>query len=424
MCGSIGPPCQAAWKADAVFAARVLAIESADTDDPKEGAIATSRVRIRVTEALRNVGAKGVELFSDLSSCSYQFEVGGEYLIYAFRHPGDGRLRASICSRTRRLADAADDLRYLRGPARQSAPGRGRLFGTVRRLDPEADGGWRARVPVPNVLVTAVSGDRTHRARTAADGSFEMAVLAGKYTVSVDLPDELHASGPITDEVRDLRGCAEVPLIAHWNGRVSGRVVNAAGEPVPGFAVELKPVATPRDSPFLPHLKARTDAEGRYEISKVSPAEYYLGSDTWRSGPQGPDLRPGPVGVQAFLTDESSAPRVFDVGPGARIEAPDFVVPERFKLAEISGVVLGAKGAPVAGARVSAWVDADGAMDGPSSVTTDEAGRFTIAVIAGRRYRVVASLYDNQRNLSEADLRGLAVGAPLKGLVLELKPRR
>ena len=39
ICGTGGPPCQAAWKADAVFAARVRAIEPADVADPKEGAI-------------------------------------------------------------------------------------------------------------------------------------------------------------------------------------------------------------------------------------------------------------------------------------------------------------------------------------------------------------------------------------------------
>ena len=381
-------------------------------------------MRIRVTEALRNVGPGGVELFTDLSSCSYQFDVGGDYLIYAFRHPGHGRLMTSICSRTRRLSDAAEDLRYLRGPARQSARSLGRLFGTVRRLDPEGEGGWRAQVAVPNVLVTAVSGDRTHRARTAADGSFEVAVLAGKYTVRVDLPDELHMYGPVTTEVRDLRGCAEVPLVAHWNGRVFGRVVNAAGDPVPGFAVELKPVATPKDSPFMPHLRTRTDAAGQYEISKVPPAAYYVGSDLWRSGPQGPDLRAGPVGLEALLMDESSAPRVIEVGHGMKTGAPDFVVPERIKLAEIRGVVFDANGTPAAGAQVSMWVDADGALDGSVSVQTDETGRFTMTAIAGRKYRLVASFYDAGRNLSEVDLRALEVGGCIKNLVLELKPRR
>jgi hypothetical protein len=367
-CISSGPPCQATWQADAVLSARVLSIEAVVAGEPTEGAWRSRRVRMRVTEVFRNVAVAEVDVFtgSGGGDCGYNFAVGSDYLIYAYRHPNDGRLGTGICSRTRSLADAADDLRYLRGPARQMAPGRGQLVGTVRRRDPAPDGMSVTWVPVQDVSVTA-EGDRTYRARTAADGSFEMAVLAGKYQVTVDLPDELYIHGPTPAEVRDLRGCAEVTLVPQWNGRVAGRVLNAAGDPLPGFAVELLPVASSKDGRFSPEFQARTDAEGRYEISRI-------------------------------------------------------VLPERVTLAEVSGAVLSPDGTPARGAKVYVRLDTDESVGLPPPGVTSKDGRFSMTVIAGRQYRVTAEGYENGRYASRAEVRGIDAGEHVKGLKLDLKP--
>ena len=421
-CMSSGPPCQATWQADAVFAARVLSIGPVVAGDrPFDSS--RRRVRMRVTEAFRNVAVGEVDVFtgSGGGDCGYNFVVGSDYLIYAYRHPKDGRLGTGICSRTRPIGDAADDLRYLRGPAREAATGRGRLFGIVQRRDPAADGMSVTWVPVPGLPVTA-TGDRTYRARTAADGSFEMAVLAGKYQVTVDLPDELYVHGPAPAEVRDLRGCAEVILVPQWNGRVGGRVLNAAGDPVPGFAVELVPVSAPSGVGFSADQRSRTDGEGRYEIARVRPGVYHLGSDTWRSGPRGPQRQQGPAGLRLLLTDETTSPRVMEVGRGNRVEAADFVLPEQVKLSQVGGLVLGTNGAPATGVQVYVRLDADDISDLPSPAVTAKDGRFSVTVIAGRRYRVSAEGYEKGRYASHAEVRGIDAGDAVKGLVLELMP--
>ena len=60
--------------------------------------------------------------------------------------------------------------------------------------------------------------------------------------------------------------------------------------------------------------------------------------------------------------------------------------------------------------------------DLPSPAVTGKDGRFSAAVIAGRRYRVSAEGYENGRYSSRAEVRGLEIGDSVKGLVLELKP--
>jgi hypothetical protein len=45
--------------------------------------------------------------------CGYQFQVGIEYVIYAYKNSA-GRLETGICTRTRPLAEAAEDVKYIR----------------------------------------------------------------------------------------------------------------------------------------------------------------------------------------------------------------------------------------------------------------------------------------------------------------------
>jgi len=191
---------------------------------------------------------------------------------------------------------------------------------------------------------------------------------------------------------------------------------------VPGLAVELMPVSQLKDARFSPRLESRTDADGRYEIAIVPPGSYYLGSDTWRSGPRGRERTPGPEGLQVFLTDETSARRVMDVGRGNQIDAPDFVLPERLKLAEVSGVVLGVDGQPASGVRVYIRTDSDEFVDLPRPAVTGKDGRFSMTVVAGRRYRLSTEGYEGGRYSHRAELRAIDPAAGAKGLVLQLKP--
>ena len=136
-CAVSGPPCEAAWAANAVFAGRV--VEITRNDDPKptdplkmlEWSHRRLSVRLAVAEKFRGVdAADAIVATSDSgASCGYPFVVGREYLVYAYER--EGRLFVSLCSRTRPLTEAAEDLAYLRAIPKE-IPTLGRLVGPFR----------------------------------------------------------------------------------------------------------------------------------------------------------------------------------------------------------------------------------------------------------------------------------------------------
>src|SRR5262245_51732739 len=138
-CSCIGsaPPCQQVWNVSAVFAGTVVAIDQPDLlprlppgeGVPSNRSVARRQnpsqptefpkkvVRFAIKEAWNGVsaGEKEIEVETGLGGgdCGYGFERGEDYLVYAYRSP-QGRLTTGICSRTRRLSAAEEDLAYLR----------------------------------------------------------------------------------------------------------------------------------------------------------------------------------------------------------------------------------------------------------------------------------------------------------------------
>jgi len=95
----------------AVFAGRVTDV---NTPDPNSYTLFRSMaVTFAVSHVWKgNVGSSIVIGTSrDGASCGYTFDIGQEYLIYAFEY--EGQLVTGICERTRLLADAQTDLAVL-----------------------------------------------------------------------------------------------------------------------------------------------------------------------------------------------------------------------------------------------------------------------------------------------------------------------
>src|SRR5262249_2290296 len=109
------PPCQEYWKTDVVFAGRVVGVAKITI---KEGADEFEQrlARIEVTETFRGEQAAKAEVVTGLGlgDCGYVFNVGETYLIYAKRDKSDKRLYTSVCTRTRPISQAAEDLDYIR----------------------------------------------------------------------------------------------------------------------------------------------------------------------------------------------------------------------------------------------------------------------------------------------------------------------
>jgi hypothetical protein len=106
------PPREALAQADAVFAGRVVSVVRHEAEDPGHPGGPHLEVRIVPTRRWKAAAADTVTVrtATDSAACGFPFQEGEEYLVYA---GGEDALRVVTCSRTARLADAADDVAAL-----------------------------------------------------------------------------------------------------------------------------------------------------------------------------------------------------------------------------------------------------------------------------------------------------------------------
>jgi hypothetical protein len=321
--------------------------------------------------------------------CGYPFREGGEYLVYATGDAPDGPWSASVCSRTREVSRAAEDLAYARGVANGTAPP-GRVSGEILLATRSL-----ARVPVrdeprplPGVGVRLESDVHSARVVAGGDGKFSADGLPpGRYLVSLELPDGLYAEAwPRTIEFRHASSCAELRATAFADGRVAGRIVDAAGRPIAGLTVELT-VPIGLDEPdAAERLRDLTDHAGLYEIVHVPAGRFVVGINTQPSRSGGP---PEPRILHPGVASLTGATRVM-LKTGERATLQDFRMPPALVFIAVSGTVLGADGAPAANARVylKGQAETDFILSEPA--VTDATGRFLLAALEGRSYRLFA----------------------------------
>src|SRR5262245_1837235 len=122
-CPRSGPACQGYFQVDAVFAGTVTSISEVPAPDapplrPNEFRIPRSvRVDLTISNVFRGSirGATvSVTTAGSGPACGYTFKVGEQYLVYAYRPKDGSGLAVSVCSRTRPLANAAEDLAFFK----------------------------------------------------------------------------------------------------------------------------------------------------------------------------------------------------------------------------------------------------------------------------------------------------------------------
>lgn len=106
-CAPPPPPAEARDAADSVFSGRVLSVT------PGKNGL---DVEIQVDRSWKQArcGTVVVQTASDSAACGFGFEVGKSYLVYADIEKG--KLTTSLCSRTRAIEDAGEDLAALGEP--------------------------------------------------------------------------------------------------------------------------------------------------------------------------------------------------------------------------------------------------------------------------------------------------------------------
>jgi hypothetical protein len=362
--------------------------------------------------------------------CGYAFQVGETYFVYA--HQSQGGLTSTICSRTRPLRDAADDLAYARSLSALVPGAPARVSGTVRAWRPPAlvNGDPRTLAidrqfpPMPGVVVTATGEGGAFTATSNQKGEFVLTGLPlGKYELIPEAPAG-YAALPRRVELFDPRGCGETDLFLKHDGRVTGRVVDSRGTPIEGLALDLVPpgdVIKPGGG--VNRVHAWTAADGRFEMRLVQPGEYLLGFNAF-PGVDGRVTFPG--AFYPGVVDLSAAGSVL-VPPGERVYLRDFVVPEGIELVTVTGIVVDEQGKPVQGASVSLTDSTEGPNPIGRPVMTAGDGRFTFSLIRRGRYEVhVRRHVDTPTGTRQLQTRSVtfeaaAVASPM---TIVLKPAR
>ena len=333
----------------------------------------------------------------------------------------------------------------LAGLASAFQPPPSSQLGAVTGRVTESQSGDRPK-PIRRALVILKRGqDPGTGVYSDEKGNFHLQVEPGDYTIAVERDGYTAAPRTETKTVNVQAGQtpAEVDLELVRTGVVSGRIVDADGEPLPHASVQLVPASGRKGGPYQ---GAVTDDRGEYRIFQIPPGRYRL-SAAYQAPFQQREIRlqtsdgsPEETYATTYFPGTADAAQAspIDVPAGADLAGFDLQV-QRLHAVHIRGRVMGMESAPLP-LVILALQPVDprsGTMR--DTVARDAGGRFELSGVLPGKYVLSATAPDltNQGggfsaqqaiDVGQADVEGiqLTLAAPqtIKGTVVVPEGRK
>jgi hypothetical protein len=292
----------AVWtRADAIFEGKVESVElrwklkeaqigdvipTVATDLDQNGPVIL--VSLEILHSYRGDQRKPMRLSTGLGGgdCGFDFEVGKQYLVYAFKDEA-GELYTNICTRTTRSEKNRGSLAYLRG--KREAPAANKEASTTtsklcgRVIPTDATGSIDSQVLL--VRVGSKSPVPDSEAGPDSDGSFCVTdINPGKYhLLFVNRIEEALTSFVYFPGVSDLSEASAIVIPGHTPSdlvfnipaqatfSVSGTVSNSDNPQLPA---KVKVMLMSASQPLLAYM-ANVAASGSFVFNQVLPGEYW-----------------------------------------------------------------------------------------------------------------------------------------------------
>jgi hypothetical protein len=393
-CMESGPPCQSFFRTEAVFVGTVRSITPTTRVPPL---LENVRVEFEETVGFRGVEGSTQVVFtsSDGPACGYPFKVGQRYVVYGSRYKGAEPLVTGTCSRTRPVAEAAEDLQFFQSLS--SATGSPRVFGSVTQREPGTiyrDGTEYG--PVGYVWLTLKNDTATYRALTDSKGRYELTgVPLATYDLTIEPPDGLTPGDRLTHTLTlgDRRSCAERNFTLRFDSRIRGSLRRSTGEPAAGVRVQLiRKEYLDRNGP-VDTIDTTSDAAGAFEFREVSTGSYVLGVDIFRSYGMSPDSEVVFAPTYHPGTSDLSRATIVDIRGGEAQELTPITLSPPLRVHRLTGTVKYADGTPAIGATVTLDDPIRKWLDLAEPIETDGSGTFSFVVHEGLSYIVSAYYY-------------------------------
>jgi hypothetical protein len=385
--------CEMYGKASGIFVGRVVALERNNNEDNGKDDVAYFHVQ----EAFLGVktGDKRVKVVLGGAGIKYCGLVEGEsFLVYTHRNLTTKEFSMDGGTRTQRVSEAAEDLTFLRNPASRKSGIE--LYGKVMQyvkssLEPDN------KQPVAGYFVKAERlidyekidpKTKPFRTKTKSDGGFKLTNLpAGRYKVSLDLNDKYLNSSDITTMIINDKGCVLIDgLRVSSKSKITGKVVDAEGEPVDNVVVEVISLNVQNPDGWGEEF-TQTSSDGTFRVYSVPPGLYTISVNY--SIPPDDESPFSPVFYPGVST--RSQAEMIKVELGEDVTDIEFRLPQKLRKQSIGGKVLWADGTPAAGVKVYLKDHLhDVCCVNELNAKTDEQGRFTIHGFDKRKYRVWA----------------------------------